>query len=239
MERQALRVTMLLGLLISLVGGTGIFAVFTDRATTGLNDVDTAALPNAADIRIEGIVQWDGTPGAFNCDADTDGVLWDRDNLSSAPFLALTASAGVLFGPSYLCVKNAGAADLTLTASVADLVDLDTDCTGDEEAVGDVTCGLDAGSGLPQAGELSSVLESTVDRVDCVDPSIHLTSNGAVPLGSIAGLDLGAATLTPGDVACIEIWLDYSAAADQTAIQLAQSDEAQWRFAFDGTVPGS
>jgi predicted ribosomally synthesized peptide with SipW-like signal peptide len=35
MGRQSLRIVMVLGVLVTLVGGTGIFAAFTDRATTG------------------------------------------------------------------------------------------------------------------------------------------------------------------------------------------------------------
>ena len=49
MGRHTLRITIVLGMLVTLLGGTGIFATFTDRATGGQATVSSGARPKAAE----------------------------------------------------------------------------------------------------------------------------------------------------------------------------------------------
>jgi hypothetical protein len=51
-QRRLAVATIGLGSLVTLMGGTGIFAVFTDRATTGTSKVDSGARASAADLKI-------------------------------------------------------------------------------------------------------------------------------------------------------------------------------------------
>jgi predicted ribosomally synthesized peptide with SipW-like signal peptide len=144
MGRHSLRIIMVLGALVTLVGGTGIFAVFSDRATGGENTVTSGTRPKSADLRIEPAVL--DAAGGFNCDGDVDGSLFENDDTTTAQFTVTDAQPGNSLGDAYVCLKNVGSAVLALSVSAIDVVDVDTDCTGDEAISGDTTCGLDLAS---------------------------------------------------------------------------------------------
>lgn len=230
MGRHALRITILLGVLITLVGGTGIFAVFTDRATAGENSVTTGERPRAAELKI-------ATPseeGAMCAPATTS---W-ADDTETAQFTAGSLQPGQDLAPAYLCLMNAGSASLVVHASAIDLVDADVACTGDEAAAGDLTCGLDAND-APQAGELSAALQITIERVGCEDPSVLLGAASSNTLDQFSSMFVylapGAtgAPLAPDEIACLRLQASYPAPASEDVAQRAQSDRATWRFAFD------
>src|SRR3954471_5430377 len=50
MRRPALVTIIVLGSVVTLVGATGIYAEFTDRATTGTNTATSGERPRAADL---------------------------------------------------------------------------------------------------------------------------------------------------------------------------------------------
>ena len=227
MSRHALRITIVLGILITLVGGTGIFAVLTDRATAGANSVGTGSQPKAADITI---ADGDGIIGRipFGC-----GTF--QDNLETAQFTVESIQPGYS-DAAELCVRNAGAAPVALTMGESQLADHDTGCTGDEAVAGDATCGVD-GQLAPQAGELSPLLSVTLWTIDCSGDSPPI-NNGIWTLDELANGSIvitdSAAPLAPGAIVCLRIDLSYSPSALDA--QLAQSDTATWRFKFDASA---
>jgi predicted ribosomally synthesized peptide with SipW-like signal peptide len=231
MERQTLRIVVVLGMLITLLGGTGVFASFTDRASAGTDSVTSGSRPKSADLRIEpaelngGVVEC-GIAGA---------IPWQEDNTATAQFSLSDVQPGSQLGGSYVCLKNVGSASLTLTASALGLTDLDTDCTGDEAASGDTTCGLDA-IGMPQAGELSPLLTVLLDRVVCDSPTMPFANNQPVALDAYTGIDFAGGPLAADDIACIAIQLAYPTPASDVDAQIAQSDQVTWVFAFDGSA---
>jgi predicted ribosomally synthesized peptide with SipW-like signal peptide len=56
MERRTAFAIMAIGVVVTLLGGTGIFAVFTDRAETGKGSVTSGELPHAADLQIANLL---------------------------------------------------------------------------------------------------------------------------------------------------------------------------------------
>lgn len=201
-----------LGLTVSLLSG-GIFAVFTDRATTGSNDAGTRAEARAADLKLATATGLDC--GVFVDDLAT-GVITVAD-------LQPTGAA-----QARVCVRNDGSEPVAVDVSVIDLLDLDVACTGDEAAAGDTTCGGDL------VGEASGALHSLVSRRDCTTgdelswASATLSSNALTPIPLP-----GTSPLAAGEVACIVFGVGYYPGADQ---QLTQSDKATWRYAFDATA---
>src|SRR5512141_61809 len=110
MERASLRAVIVLGLLVTFVGGTGIFAVFSDRATTGQSDVTSGELAKAADLKIAAAQPQDPmNSGPFMCDPFTDDLV--------TPLFNFTATTGGGY-ERFLCVQNDGSSsvDLSLTA---------------------------------------------------------------------------------------------------------------------------
>jgi hypothetical protein len=234
MARHALRITIVLGMLITLVGGTGIFAVFSDRATTGTSDITTTALGKAADLKIAMATPQDPmNSGPFNCDPQLDDL--------TTPLFNFTATAGN-GDARFMCLFNVGSSAVDVTLSAIDITDLDIACTGDEAAFGDASCGqLAAG---PQAGELSPNLTIETDLYDCMTgaglltPGVPDFSSSLADLGTTPETLLpatGIQNLGPGGSICIRLQVRWSATGD--AAQVSQSDEATWKFAFDGTVP--
>jgi hypothetical protein len=229
MGRHSLRIIMVLGVLVTLVGGTGIFAVFTDRATGGENTVTSGTRPKSADLRIEPAIL---AGGVFECDGDADGFLWQNDDTTTAQFTVTDVQPGNGLGDAYVCLKNVGSAVLSLNLSAIDQVDVETDCTGDEAASGDTTCGLDLANGDAQAGELRPLLTVEADRVECTAPDPPTETPIALDAFSAVNFD----GLAPGGIACFWIQLAYPTPATDADAQMAQSDAVSWRFAFDGTA---
>ncbi|HEY2916867.1 MAG TPA: hypothetical protein VGI98_06595 [Candidatus Limnocylindrales bacterium] len=230
MSRQSLRIVIVLGALITLLGGTGIFAVFSDRATTGTNDATTIGLGHAADLKIAtATTQTDPMMSQpFDCGTYVDDLATGIISFTSGTTDSGNAS---------VCLKNAGSASVDLTIAAIDLVDADIDCTGDEAALGDTTCGLDQTTQLPQAGELSPNLNVFITAFDCLG-GVELTQYEVH--SSITDLTSTAASLGslgPDQDRCFNIAVVDS--ARDLAAQLAQSDQATWRFAFDGAVPSN
>lgn len=232
MHRQALRITIVLGLLITIVGGTGVFATFSDRATVDNNSAISGARPKAADLKIEQ-ASVDPDTGQINCNADS-GQPFDDDNLTTGLYSATNVQPNSNLGNTYLCLRNAGSSPLSLTVSVIDLADLDVDCTGDEHAAGDTTCGLNA-TQQPQAGELSPLLYVEFDEGMCATGGFLPPIDAAAPLPSTTAVSFAAQQLQPGSIECLRIDVAYPTPSPTDAL-LAQSDQATWRFAFDGVA---
>ena len=220
--RRLLTVTMALGLVITAMNFTGIFAVFTDRATTGTNSEESGAQPRIADLQIAKDEFGNCTGATFSDDLETG--LFNATGL-------VPGNDSVVFSP--FCLKNVGTAQLTVTVSAIDVVETETGCTGDEADAGDATCGTD-GVG---DGELGDVLTAEMVIQDCEGFNV-----GDVVRDSVEGLAatptvLG--TIEPGAVACIyanTFITNPGVVYTPEQLQQAQSDKVEWRFAFDGAA---
>lgn len=217
-----------LGGVITLASTTGVFAVFTDRATTGTNTFATKGLPRAADLQLaNGDIAIDDTTGVWTVNCGTYS-----DNLSTGLVTMTDAVPLDGFSTDFVCVKNTGSQTVDVTTSAIDITDEDTDCTGDEPTVDD-TCGLDHQlTGFPpKAGELSPFLHVTLIVAPCDNGNQGGHGIGTLPEATNATV----ATLAPGETKCVRYSVTYS--ATEAEAQIAQSDTTTWRFAFDGAVP--
>jgi hypothetical protein len=220
--RRLLTVTMALGLVISAMSFTGIFAVFTDRASTGTNTAESGEQPRTADLLI-GTTESTNCVGAVYSDDLATGI-WDLSDLVPGPD----------YDSTMICLKNIGTAELTLTVTAIDVVETETGCTGDEAAAGDATCGT-AGLG---DGELGSVLITSLVQSNCLT-GVNVSDSFSGSIQDLAGGANAVGTVAPGEVACIyTTWAMPEAGPFATSdeLQQAQSDKVTWRYAFDGTA---
>lgn len=212
MRRSSLITISALGLVICLLGGTGLFAALTDTATTGTNTVESGAQAGSVDLQL--------AVGASPCGTFTD-------DLASGLFTysGLVPGGG---GPqTAFCIKNAGSQVTAVTVRAFALEDTEVDCTGDEEDYGDATCG----SGV---GELSAVVDVRFDQTDCdqMYAGIVVSRN----LAALVDEPLALADLAPDVPACYAVGVSMASTYPATALQIAQSDQTTWRFQFDGSV---
>ena len=219
MRRPVLITVAVLGILVALIGGTGLFAALTDTARTGTNTVDSAALAASADIRLANATRDGGGP--ITCGAYSD-------NLASGFFTVADVGPGWPGQTAHFCIKNVGSQNVGIWPRADELTDTDTDCTGDE-ALYDTTCGGNT------AGELSNVLFTSYTWWnDCSatggsGASIKLADNTVAPA-------VGLGSLAPGAVACLTASILYAGTAPSEDIQKAQSDRSTWRYAFRADV---
>lgn len=214
MRRSVLVSMMVMGAVVTLLMGAGTFAVFTNRATTGQNSAESKALPRAADIQLAF-----GVVGPTACAEAT----YVEDNASPTVSMADVEPGSRL--AKYFCVKNVGSAALDLTTTVIDVSDVDTACTGDEEAV-DTSCGS---NGL---GELGKVLQFYPSWFPC-----DLSSGGANGYGGFLSTPeaVSLGNLAAGEIRCGQVEVFYALNIPINDQLTAQSDTVTWRFAFDGS----
>jgi predicted ribosomally synthesized peptide with SipW-like signal peptide len=220
MQRHMLRLTLVLGVLVTILGGTGVFATFSDRASGGSNSVTSGARPSAADIQIATATV---ANGATTCGTFADNTLTPQFTVTN---LQPTSAATT----SNVCLRNTGAATVSITTGVSGLRDSDPSCTGDEEISGDSTCGGD------QEGELSRAVLVTIAEVSC--------STGAVVTGRSIDLaelpafpqPLSVSGIAPSATACVRLVVAYDPDMTEEIIQVAQSDTATWNFLFQATA---
>src|SRR5262245_17507860 len=98
-SRHLLRTLVALGILVTLVSGTGVFASFSDQATTGPNSVISKEQPRAADLRI---ATGDSDGFGFQCGTFVDNLQTGLIGVTDAE-----PSAGAL-QQSFFCLKNVG-----------------------------------------------------------------------------------------------------------------------------------
>jgi hypothetical protein len=223
LRRPLLATVAAFGAVVTLAGTTGVFAVFTDRATTGQNSWATKSLPHAADLQLATSTLDVGTTWVATCGTFTD-------DLESGIVTMSNAAPGDGFNTDFLCVKNAGSQTVDVKTSAIDVSDVDTACTGDEAAV-DESCGS-APAGQPEnPGELSPLVKLSLHVADCAD-----ANQGGAGIGVLANLTGATVTsLAPGEVTCVRFDTSYD--PTEAEAMAAQSDTVTWRFAFDGTVP--
>jgi hypothetical protein len=222
MERQMLRLTLLLGVLVTILGGTGVFAVFNDQASGGANSVTSDSLAHAADLQIATASRSQSGDG-IDCSGTFD------ENTTTPQFTIGRFQAESQGETAFVCLRNVGSAELDLSARATELVDLDIACTGDEAAAGDTTCGDN------QAGELAPIVAVSVVRADCGTDNT-LGGVGMVLAQWPQGSSLGSGiALRPGETGCIRMTISYFG-LNESDIQQAQSDRVTWKFTFTGTA---
>ena len=153
MRRSVFLTIMALGTVITILGATGIVAVFNDTADTPTNSFASGSRPSTADIEVAETSDLQANP---TC---SDGTF--ADNFVSYFFNVTDAQPSAAPQNSrILCVRNAGAGTVNLTTRTFDMLDVDTDCTGDENSV-DATCG---GGGT---GEIREYVVLHFKELDC------------------------------------------------------------------------
>jgi hypothetical protein len=216
MRRSLLTTITVLGALICLVGGTGLFAALTDTAKTGTNTVTSDDLATSIDIKL---ATADFSAGGTGCGSFVDDL--------TTPLFTQTdlhPGSGAL---AFFCLTNVGtrtAANLDVLS--IELTDVDQACTGDEADSGDTTCGGDA------AGELSDALAVIFVSLDCGTGSNELWSTGEVYLRDSTSTLLELPPLASGATLCLKGQVAHRFSADSAVAQMAQSDTASWRFRF-------
>lgn len=214
MHRRLLASLMVLGLVTTALGGAGLFAAFSDTASTGTNSLTSGERARVADLKI-----FVGNILASNCN---DAGLAYEDS-TTTPFFTITDFGGNRL--TNACLRNVGTGTLSLQASILDLTDTEVGCTGDEAAV-DATCGTGV-------GELSSVVDMRIDIIPQCSDAYSPDSNPGSILKTTTAVSMGS--IGPGATLCFLVRLSYSASASEAALQAAQSDKTTWSFDFVGT----
>ena len=219
MERHMLRLTLVLGVLVTIIGGTGVFAVFTDTAEGGPNSVASGAQRPAADLLIAaGEIS---TVGWIHCGEFEDAATTGGFAVSDLQ----PGSGATTIG---ICVSNNGASPVSLAVGAPNLRDIDGLCTGDEGRV-DPTCG----DGGP--GELSGLLQVDFRERDCETGEVIAPTQAG--LGALrAGFVTVGSTLEPTEYTCFSIGVYYPDLVSAASVQAAQSDQVTWNFVFQGTA---
>ena len=209
-----------IGAIVTAVGGTGIFAVFTDRATQGPNTFVSGPRASAADLQIADL----GPLGCGTWQENLATGLWNATNIQPGDTTT-----------RQLCLKNNGTADATISFTTLDLTQSDVECTGDEVSV-DPSCALPG-----QLGELAGLLDVNY-QVDANCDTIlgqPGETTGSAKLSTLAAAPGALTTVTgaaAGSTMCLYISVVYPSTTSLNDAQAAQSDSVTWKFAFDAVA---
>jgi hypothetical protein len=221
-RRRSLLTIVIAGSIVTALVAAGVFAVFSDRATTGANALESPEIAAAVDLQLASLTGSGGC-GTFVDDLET-GLFSVTDDL------------GTLL-VKRVCLRNAGSESTQVALSTLDLVDVDFACTGNE-------LGSDPNCGDDQGGELSSALQVMTGAASVAQPcgSVDENSNDSflpdAPVTAIGTLDSltdnsvpSLGDLAPNETICVLIAIQYA------PLVQTQSDRVTWRFAFDGVPP--
>lgn len=218
-RRRVLLTIAVLGSVVTLLGLVGLIAPFTDRATTGTNSIQSGARAREADLQLAttDVLQGCVNAGPFADDLTTGVISASNVQPTQSP------QAG-----TPLCLMNAGSSLVSVSFTALDLADIDVACTGDE-AVVDATCVSGA------VGELSPQLD--VGFNVSIDAQCNGPGNPVLGrLDSLTTTSVGLVPVAAGQTICLTpIWA-YSPLTGTDAATMAQTDQATWRFAFDGAT---
>jgi hypothetical protein len=218
-RRRSLLTIVIAGSITTALVAAGVFAVFSDRATTGANALESPEIAAAVDLQLASLTET-GECGTFVDDLET-GLFSVTDDLATLMI-------------KRVCLRNAGSESTPVALSTLDLVDVDFACTGNE-------LGSDPSCGDDQGGELSSALQVATGAASVAQPcgSVDENSNDSflpdapiTVIGSLDGLtdnsvpSLG--TIAPNETRCVMIAIQYM------PLVQTQTDRVTWRFAFDG-----
>jgi hypothetical protein len=214
-----------MGLLVCVLGSTGLFAALSDTARTGQNTIDSAPLAGSAELKIQAGSVVPGPTVGSNAIA-CSSASW-VDDLTTGGFNATDVGPGFSTPNAYYCIQNAGSQAVQLVGNTDSIVNVENGCTGDEELLGDTSCGVGV-------GELGDVISVRWISVDC----LSLNESGQADRGMFdnEATPVALGSIAPGEIRCFAVGAYYLAATPADAVQRAQSDQIQWRFKFTGTV---
>lgn len=211
MRRPVLVSTLSFGLAMRLAAFAGVFAVFTDQASTGTNRFETATLPDAVDLKLA------EHPNPGTCQQFVDDL--------ETPFFVVTSatpSPNAVF-TDYFCLQNFGTMPATVSFSAVDVFDTEMDCTGDEAEAGDATCEADA------PGEISDQLLINIPVTSCAGGG---ADNHQATLGSLQTTPVVLEVVQPGE--CRLLIPNWTYNPTGAAALVAQSDQVTFRLVFHG-----
>jgi len=237
MFRRSLLTFASLGALTSVVGVTGILAVGTDTATTGVNRVETGTYGSPPETDFVLLYQ----PIDTDQPCPTDQTLYSLDLTTGSFDIGPDTARYNVFGPDYheqgarnsLCIMNTGSSAVALDVQIPDTVanpyvDVEVDCAVDNgEDLVDPTCGTG------QAGELANFIGLEVWAFDPTCSSA-IGPRQYLPPASFRSTYQSLATVGSGAVTCIRLAVaDGSPFYDPTGT--AQTDSFQWSYEFRAT----
>jgi hypothetical protein len=236
MRRPVLLTLAVLGGVVCLIGGVGLFASLSDTGKTGPLTAQSGALAGSADIKLTTAHLVDPTMSgqlSIACDnaGYSDDLTTDTNTISASP----NFTSDKLF----FCIKNVGSQPVSVTFDAFEMVDVELACTGDE-ALFDSDCGLPGG--VPGIGELSGVLSVIVEWYPQCDPNpIHEQSTRGLKSLASTPLALHGLSASGGPPECYSLTLSYPEAGPTSTntpamIQAAQSDQVTWRFRFNAST---
>jgi hypothetical protein len=221
-RRRSLLTIVIAGSIVTALVAAGVFAVFSDRATTGANALESPEIAAAVDLQLASL-DANGECGTFVDDLET-GLFTVSDDLGSLLI-------------KRVCLRNAGSESTPVALSTLDLVDVDFACTGNE-------LGSDPSCGDDQGGELSNALQVATGAASVAQPCGSVDENNDdsflpdAPVTAIGTLDSltdnsvpSIGDLAPNETVCVLIAMQYA------PLVQTQSDRVTWRFAFDGVAP--
>lgn len=221
MRRSVFLTIMALGAVITLLGATGIVAVFTDTAETPTNTFGTGPRASSADIKVAQTTSITTDPGCSNQTFADNFVNFFFNTTDGQPYAFSQAT-------KLFCIKNVGSAAVALKTTTTDVLDVETDCTNDESTV-DTTCGSSG------AGEISPLVFLLFTKVDCGTGS----DAGTAGVDDVAGMTSTPVTLSasvaPTAVACFKVELIYDPSAPSDVVA-AQTDRVTWKQIFTATA---
>jgi hypothetical protein len=220
MRRSVLSTFLVLGVVLTAVGGTGLFAALSDTTRTGTNSANSGALaPASADLQLATATQ--GT-GGVTCGTFTE-------NLNTGFFTVGGLQPGGAAEDRVFCLRNVGTQTANVSARVEELVETELACSGDEQAV-DQSCG----GGV---GELSEALTAYFAVVaPCSGSPGSPVPSPTTRLTNLATTPAQLGTLGAGAVGCYQATLAYPATTAPNTAQRAQTDQVMWRYAFTGQI---
>jgi hypothetical protein len=212
-------VLLVLGTVVSLLMGAGLFALTGDSVTSGGNSAESGTWkPPAHDLQMA-----TNDDFGFSC-ANADYTKSLPTTFSAAPVdLAQPPGAGPYIS-KIMCIKNAGTAPARLTASVTSFVQTETGCSSGEVDAGDATCG----SGV---GEVGTVLDEGFSQFSEVGSDPDCTASGYFVSRFEAGyLDNVLHPSLPAGATCRFVYNlspTFLSVTEAQRLQ-AQSDSVQW-----------
>jgi hypothetical protein len=216
-KRSVLVTFAVLGGLVCLIGGTGLFAALQDSARSGPNSAESDAMAASADIQVATATVGSPTTLGVACGTFSEDL--------TTPFHTVTGvTPNFVSNAQLYCIKNVGSQQVTLSALSDELNDVDYACTGDEALHGDTTCGSGG------AGELSSVLQVTYVQLDCATTNLLGASLGVLLSGNATVGPAPLGTIAAGGTRCFRTTVEYPGGTPSAEVQRAQSDRATWRY---------
>jgi hypothetical protein len=208
---------MVVGAVVTAVGGTGIWAVFSDRATQGTNTIESGSQPRVADLQVGEFVG----EACSGLSDDLATALWSVSSMQPGDVVVRN-----------ICLKSNGAAAVSVRLAAIDIVEGDAQCTGDEQIV-DPACG-----GGPGQGQLANALQVEYATDMNCDGIIGTLGDQVGVLGTL-GVGSSFAVLSPvsglaaGFTMCVQLAVRYPSETSVDLVQAAQTDSVSWKFAFD------